>query len=119
MPQRKEKPSKERLKTLLEEYQIKFVGPVPPIQWPVQYRHHFHIIREIWAVRYDQYSKRKDLDKRILEKQRKRVKGLREKAYSLRQEIKTTEGTWREAEKQVFKRFNKEVLWLVFPESFP
>jgi hypothetical protein len=111
MAPRKEKGPKERLRDLIDEYDINFEGPVLEKNWPEQYRHHFRIIRQIWATRYEEYTQRRDIDPRKMIKQRARVRDLRNKAYSLRKNIRINEATWREVEKLVFKRFDEEIIW--------
>ncbi|PVH99819.1 hypothetical protein DM02DRAFT_415682 [Periconia macrospinosa] len=97
MPPRNMKASEthEGLKRLMESYSISFEGPVPPNRWPSLYSHHFHVIRDISRVRYDEYIARTDLDVSLKVRQQKRVRQLREKAYSLRKDLNINEDTWR------------------------
>jgi len=114
MAPKKEKLSKERFKELMTEHKIIFEGTVPPNKWPMQYKHHFHVIREIWATRYDEYKKRTDIDKRSIKKQKDRVKHLCRIARDLLQDIKTNESTWRhKVEDPVVGQFDEKVIWLV------
>lgn len=105
---------KQELKGLIEQYGIKFEGPVPPHKWPRKQKHLFQVIRDIWANRYDEYKKRTGGDETILLNHLKRVRNLRNNAYRLRAGININEGTWRGVvETLVFGRFDEEIVWLV------
>jgi len=111
MAPRKEKDAKERLRDRIDEFNIKFEGPVAQKYWPEQYRHHFATIRKIWATRYEEYTQRRDKDPQTINQQTTRVRDLRNKASSLRKNLSINEATWREVEKLVFKRYDEEVIW--------
>jgi DNA-binding winged helix-turn-helix (wHTH) protein len=114
MPPKKTKPTKEQLKGLVDEYNIKFEGPVPPKLWPSQYNHLFHVIRDIWANRYDDYVKRTDISQKTIRGQRARVRDLRTNASRLRTDFGINEETWRASiETLVFRRFDQEIVWSV------
>jgi hypothetical protein len=115
MPPKKAKPTKEQLKGLVDEYSIKFEGPVPPKLWPSQYSHLFQVIRDIWANRYDDYIKRTGIDQKTIRRQRARVRDLRTNASRLRTDFGINEDTWRASiETLVFRRFDQEIVWYVF-----
>lgn len=111
MAPRKEKDAKERLRDRIDECNVNFEGPVPQKYWPEQYRHHFGIIRKIWATRYEEYTQGRDKDPQTINQQITRVRDLRNKASSLRKNLSINEATWRELEKLVFKRYDEEVIW--------
>lgn len=114
MPPKKAKLTKEHLKGLVNECNIKFEGPVPPRQWPSQYSYLFHVIRDIWANRYDDYKERIDIDQKTIRKQRNRVRDLCTNASRLRTDFRTNEDTWRALiEPLVFRRFDQEIVWSV------
>jgi hypothetical protein len=111
MAPRKEKDAKERLRERIAECGINFEGPVPQKYWPEQYRHHFDIIRKIWATRYEEYTQRRDKDPETIRQQKKRVRNLRNKASNWRKNLSINEATWREVEKLVFQQYDEEVIW--------
>ena len=114
MPPKKPKLSKVELKALADDYDIVFEGPVPSKQWPLQYGHLFHTIRNIWANRYDTHIGRADIDRKTLRKEKNRVRELRVKANSLRKDVSNSEDTWRSLiEHYVMARFDQEVVWSV------
>lgn len=114
MPPKKARLTKEQLKRLVDDYNIKFEGPVPPKQWPTKYSHLFQVIRDIWANRYDDYKDRTDLDQKTIRKQKARVRDLRTNASRLRTDFAINENTWRDLiEKPVIGRFDQEVVWSV------
>ena len=116
MAPRKGKRSREGMAELRREFQITFEGPKRPKYWPAKYEHHFHVIRDIWATRYDDYQTRTDIDQRILTEQRRRVRRICEDAHRLRSDIDINENTWRSTvEGIVFGRFGEDVIWLVSP----
>jgi len=116
MGPKKAKRSREEMIDWREEFQVTFEGPKRPKYWPAKYQHHFHVIRDIWATRYDDYKTRTDIDQRILKDQTRRVKRMCENARRLRSDININENTWRSTvEDIVFDRFGEEVLWLVSP----
>ena len=104
--------SKERHRELMEKHKIKFEGPIPPQKWPLKQKHLFTAIRDIWAVRYDEHMTDSSRDPETRSVTQERVTRLRETAYELRQNIKTTENTWRfQIEPIVGERFKSKVLW--------
>lgn len=112
MPPKKAKPTKEQLKGLVDEYNIKFEGPVPPKLWPSQYNHLFHVIRDIWVNRYDDYIQRTDISQKTVRGLRARVRDLRTNASRLRTDFGINEETWRASiETLVFRRFDQEIVW--------
>ena len=112
MPPKKPKLPKENLRGLVKDHSINFEGPVPPKKWPTQYSHIFQAIRDIWANRYDEYVKRTDIDQKTIRKLKVRVRELRTKAASLRNDIATNEDTWRDwIETLVMGRFDQEIVW--------
>lgn len=116
MPPRKEKLPKDGagLKQLMDNFSIKFEGPVPPTDWPLLYSHHFNVIRDIWSARYDDYMKRTDINAQKKAEQHERVVKLRKNAYSLRQDLGINESTWRDlVEPKVVNIFGEEVIWYV------
>lgn len=116
MPPKKVKPSKERLRELIREHNIRLEGPVPPKNWPPPYRHHFQAVRDIAAIRYDDYKANDSIEKEQRAEYRKRANILREKAYSLLQDVKINESTWRLAiEHHVMGRFDDHVIWYPLP----
>jgi hypothetical protein len=115
MTLKKEKVSKERYRTLIAQHNIVFEGPAPPQDWPTPYEHHFSAIRSIWACRYDEYKKKKDISRVTRRKQKERVNALREKAYELRKDVNINEATWRDSvETFVIERFENSTIWSVF-----
>ncbi|KAE9377465.1 hypothetical protein N431DRAFT_500317 [Stipitochalara longipes BDJ] len=111
MPPKKAKLTKEQLKGLVDEYNIKFEGPAPPKLWPSQYSHLFQVIRDIWANRYDDYKERTDIDQKTIRRQRARVRDLRTNASRLRTDFGINEDTWRASiETLVFRRFDQEIV---------
>jgi hypothetical protein len=114
MPQKKAKPSKEELKSLVDRHGIKFEGPVPPRKWPIQYRHLFEVPHTIWATRYDHYIKRTNIERKTIWEQRQRVRDLCTDASKLRNDNGVNEMGWRDLiEKSVIRRFDLEVIWFV------
>jgi len=114
MAPKKANRSREEMTNLRKEFQITFEGPKRPKYWPAKYKHHFKVIRDIWATRYDDYITRTDIDQRTLKEQRIRVQRICQNARRLRSDIDINENTWRSAvEDTVFDRFGEEVLWLV------
>jgi hypothetical protein len=112
---KKEKISKERYRSLIVEHKIVFEGPAPPQDWPTPYEHHFSAIRAIWACRYDEYKKNKNISRVTRRKQKDRVNALREKAYELRKDVNINEATWRASvETFVVERFENSTIWSVF-----
>ncbi|KIX03692.1 uncharacterized protein Z518_07245 [Rhinocladiella mackenziei CBS 650.93] len=103
-----------RLKTIREAMifhaTINFEGLGAPKDLPQQHRHHFSIIRRIWATRYSEYMQRKDIDPHMINQQKQRVKELRNRACAMLKSIGTNEGTWRDVEILVFKRFDEEIV---------
>ncbi|PMD30617.1 hypothetical protein L207DRAFT_573440 [Hyaloscypha variabilis F] len=111
MPPKKAKPTKKQLKEKVDEYNIKFEGPVPPRLWPSPYSYLFHVIRDIWANRYDDYIKRTDISQKAIRGHRARVRDLRTNAYRLRTDFGINEETWRASiEALVFRRFDQEIV---------
>ncbi|KAF2175980.1 hypothetical protein K469DRAFT_755936 [Zopfia rhizophila CBS 207.26] len=113
MPPRKEKFSKDGsdLQELIQNYRIYFEGPVPPSMWPKQHEHLFRGIRDIWATRFDEYEQRTDIDRNRKEDQIQRVNSLRDRAYSLREDVNINEGTWRtQVEPLVIQRFEERII---------
>ncbi|CAI6338264.1 unnamed protein product [Periconia digitata] len=113
MPPRKEKVAKDGddFKHLMESFSIKFEGPVPPKQWPPLYSHHFAVIRNIFSTRYDDYMAQTDVDAKRKEVQRKRVEKLRRIAYGLRPDLHINESTWRaKVEPVVIEIFEERVI---------
>lgn len=112
MPPKKDKLTKEELRKLVEQYNIVLEGPAPPKAWPIRFNNHFQTIRDISAIKYDDYVRRQDLSWRIMRKQKERVRDLRTKAGRLRRENKVNEDTWRDAiEKPIMERFQQNVIW--------
>ncbi|KAH8685482.1 hypothetical protein BGZ60DRAFT_395270 [Tricladium varicosporioides] len=95
MPPKKLPP--EKLRNQIEKYDILFEGPVPPRKWPDRYRHLFQVIRDIWANRYDEYTRRTDIDRETIDKQMTRVRTVVDKATRFRKNIGSHEDTWRDA----------------------
>jgi hypothetical protein len=123
MPPKRTKLSKEELRDLIERYQINFEGPVQPKSWPESYKSLFLDIRQIGATRYDEYmgapenstSKRR----RIVESTLTRVRDLRDRACEARQDVETTESTWRSRVESIIRdRFSAAALWWVLKGSY-
>jgi hypothetical protein len=98
---------------LIETHDIEIEGPIPPRKWPARYRHIFQEIGEISQTRFDNYIKRNDINKNILEQRIKRAKEVVEKAVRLRKNISSNEQTWRGTiEITLVKVFDEQVVWL-------
>jgi hypothetical protein len=113
MPPKKEKLSKVQLRELRLKKGIRLEGPIPSRLWPDEHKHHFQAIRSIEEIRYEKYQVTRDIPKDRRHDFKERVKYLRERAYSLLEDINTNESTWRELETFVFKRFDEYVIWYV------
>jgi hypothetical protein len=111
-PSKKEKLNE--LREYAEQYKIEFEGPVGSNSWPEQHKHLFMVIQEISANRYDEYAKRKDIDKDVLERQESRIMQLRRRAARLRKDRHINEDTWRYGIEQfVVEQFGQDVVWFV------
>ena len=111
MPPRKKKPTKEEFYQLTRDYNIRFEGPVPPRDWPGQYKHLFYTVRKIDTIRYDDYKTNSRILKERREKFRVRVNTLRQKAYTFLNDVKTNETTWRDLERPIFEIFEEHGVW--------
>jgi len=106
------KASKPPTKWDLEQFDIRFEGPVPPTEWPGRYRHHFQVIRDIWANRYDNYSQRIGGAQKAVNKYRNRVKTIVDEAATFRENTGRNESTWRASiENSVLEYLKKEIRW--------
>jgi hypothetical protein len=115
MPTKKDtkKEKDKKLRRFAEQYQISFEGPVQPKKWPLREQDLFHVIREIWANRYDNYTERSDIDQKTMRKQKDRVRRLCQIARRLRQDD-INEDTWRIlVETALMERFSEEIIWFV------
>jgi hypothetical protein len=114
MPPRKKEASTAELRKLAQDHDIEFLGPVPPREWPSQYKHLFEKIREIRGSLFDTYGPQSRTHRSFVASQRDTVRLIRREAIKLRQNISYNESTWRElVESIVVERFKKEVLWSV------
>ncbi|KAH7385875.1 hypothetical protein BKA66DRAFT_548583 [Pyrenochaeta sp. MPI-SDFR-AT-0127] len=105
MPPRKDKLSKVEFRELIRNHGIRFEGPLPPKNWPDEYQNHFHAIRYIGHIQYEDYM----VDHRVPKGQRRifkeRINYLRKRSYELLDDAKANEATWRELEQPILKRF--------------
>ncbi|KAF1949104.1 hypothetical protein CC80DRAFT_555718 [Byssothecium circinans] len=111
MPPTKKKPSKEVVRDLLFQHKILFEGRASPNQWPRQHQHHFQVIRDISALRYDQWEgdERIDIARRI--SYGNRVRNLSGQARALLNDLHVNEDTWRtQVEHFVSEPFEKHVI---------
>ncbi|KAH8592079.1 hypothetical protein B0O99DRAFT_689861 [Bisporella sp. PMI_857] len=109
MPSKKLTP--EKLMQHLENHDIQFEGPIPPRKWPDRYAPLFQVIRKIWAIRYDEYIKRTDIEQKTVHRQRRRVRAIISKTAKFRRNIGSLEETWRDsAEKIVAEVFDEEAI---------
>ena len=113
MPPKTKLTIREELLALIKDHNIHFDGPVPPRQWPSQYRHHFQVIHEIGRVRYAEYKLDKKVPRGRVKDFRNRVYSLREKAYHFLDNPSLNETTWRDLEQPILKRFDERVIWYV------
>ncbi|ORY16549.1 hypothetical protein BCR34DRAFT_556823 [Clohesyomyces aquaticus] len=127
MPPRKI--NQETLQALLEQHRIDFEGPVAPHKWKQQ-DDHFHVIRKISKIRYDDYKSRRNsgkINKQWWINQQRRVKDLAERAKRLRNGAGVNEATWRDIENLVIARFENWVIcrrcgdenWISELEAYP
>ena len=99
----KDKVDVQSLRSRAEEYQIRFEGPVHNSEWPSQHnfevtipnRHRFSIIRDIAALDYDDFKKRRNLSRGYQGSLINRAEDLREEAYLFRKHGRPNESTWR------------------------
>lgn len=114
MPPKKEKLSKEQVRDLLRNYGIRFEGPVPPRDWPSEHERHFHAIRDISYIRYDDYKHNRNVERERRRLYKQRANKLRQKASDLLEDLSINEATWRAALEQVVSEpFEQDVVWLV------
>jgi hypothetical protein len=109
----KKKLTPEELREHIEKYEILFEGPVPPRKWPDRYKHLFQVIRNIGANRYDDYIKRTDIDREIIDKLVKRVRTIVAKSARFRKNVGSLEDTWRDEIEypSLVKLFCGDVVW--------
>lgn len=111
MPPKKAKLSWEQSLSLIHQHKIEFKGCVPPREWPARYQHHFRKIREISGNRCEDYGLEETGERRFIGEQKQRARELARSSYTLRDEIKTNESSWRELESSIFYRFDGDVVW--------
>lgn len=100
-----------RIDGLIRERKIDFEGPAPPRQWPSLYKHVFQSIRDIDRIRYDEYQRDPNFEKRQRKYLKDRVRDLRETAYAKLDDINTPETEWRDLEPVIFEKFEKRAMW--------
>ncbi|KAF2250070.1 hypothetical protein BU26DRAFT_518526 [Trematosphaeria pertusa] len=111
MPPKKEKLSKEQVRDLLRNYGIRFEGPVPPRDWPSEHERHFHAIRDISYIRYDDYKHNRNVERERRRLYKQRANKLRQKASDLLEDLSINEATWRAALEQVVSEpFEQDVV---------
>lgn len=111
MARRKQQLSAEEFRLLIREHGIRFRGPAPPKEWPEPYQHHFHAIRDIGTVRYDDYKADRTVGKKRLKYLKNRVASIRETAYNFLDDLNMNEPTWRDLEPLILERFKNRVIW--------
>jgi hypothetical protein len=111
MPPKKQQLSRAEFQSLIQDHGIRIKGPVPPKEWPDQYKHHFLAIRQINTIRYDDYKSDRRISKRRTSYFKEQIAMLRERAYHFLDDANTNEATWRELEQPILERFNKRVIW--------
>lgn len=103
--------SAEQIRDLIQQYNISFVGPVPPSSWPTQHIDVFQQIRNISQERYEKYGPKEQKGILEVEETKKRVRRLNNIAYDCRTQ-RLNEAGWRlNTEPEVFFRFGTEVVW--------
>jgi hypothetical protein len=115
MPPRKKLPPAD-YRALVDSHHIHFLGPRPPNDWPVYHKQLFSVIRDIGALRYEEFQKRRDIDSRICDKVRANVRKLCARASEIRQDVHINENEWRHhIEQLVLGRLDnaKDVVWSV------
>jgi hypothetical protein len=118
MPPRKQQLSRREVRALIRGHGIRFEGPVPQKRWPQTYAHHFHTIRQISRIWYDDYKCDRNIPKARRRDFKKRANRLREFAYHLLDDVNINESTWREFEPLILQRFFEPIIWYT-PCSHP
>ncbi|KAL1602350.1 hypothetical protein SLS60_005766 [Paraconiothyrium brasiliense] len=111
MPPRKQQISKEEMHSLIRRHRIRFKGPAPPKDWPGQYKHLFYVIRDIAAIRYDDYKVDRAGPREPMSFFKERVAMIRQRADDFLDNVNTNESTWRDLEYPILERFTKRVIW--------
>ena len=106
----------------IDEFRIKFYGPVQPREWPDHLRsntsqaghqpHRFDVFREIWGNRYQDFKRENDLTDPRRGDYVERIRDLCNAAYSFRDDVNANEMTWRSRiEDLVLAPFKKGSVW--------
>ena len=101
----------EQYRSLIEEYDICFDGPVPPEDWPTQYVDIFSQVHDIKRLRYEEYKPNERRAILTVAEIKNRVARLNRIAYNCRKQ-RENEATWRGlTEPEIVSRFATEVTW--------
>jgi hypothetical protein len=101
----------EQYRSLIEEYGIRFDGPIPSKDWPTQYVDIFRPIHDIKSLKYEEYSPNERRAMITVAEIKDRVARLNRIAYTCRMH-QENEATWRGlAEPDIVSRFATEVTW--------
>ncbi|KAF2647602.1 hypothetical protein K491DRAFT_763598 [Lophiostoma macrostomum CBS 122681] len=93
----KKKLSHEQYRSLVDSYDIQFLGPVPPRDWPREHNRLFEVIRKIGTLRYEDFFKeRRNDNPTVLETVRDTVRKLRARAFEIRKDTGINEAEWRD-----------------------
>src|SRR4051794_13215529 len=111
MPRSDPKLTPEQHRTLVEEYNIHFEGPIASSSWPEQYVEIFQPIRDMGRLLYEEYKPNERRGVRTVAEMKDRVARLNRIGYSCRKQ-RENEATWRGlAEPEIVSRFFSEVMW--------
>ena len=101
----------EQHRSLIEEYDICFDGPVPSEDWPTQYVDIFRPVHDIKRLRYEEYKPNERRALLTVAEIKDRVARLNRIAYNCRKQ-RVNEATWRGlTEPDIVSRFATEVTW--------
>jgi hypothetical protein len=101
----------EQHRSLIEEYDICFDGPIPSSGWPTQYVDIFRPVHDIKRLRYEEYKPNERRAMLTVAEMKDRIARLNRIASSCRKQ-RENEATWRGlTEPEIVSRFAAEVTW--------
>ena len=111
MPRGDPKLTPEQHRSLIEEYDICFDGPVSSSDWPTQYVDIFRPVHDIGRLRYEEYKPNERRAMLTVAEMKDRIARLNHIASNCRKQ-RENEATWRGlTEPEIVSRFAAEVTW--------
>jgi hypothetical protein len=111
MPKGDPKLTPEKHRSLIEEYDICFDGPIPSSRWPTQYVDIFRPLHDIKHLRYEEYKPNERRAILTVAEMKDRIARLNRIASNCRKQLEN-EATWRGlTEPEIVSRLAAEVTW--------